>query len=233
MPTQICRMRYTWPAACVCALALACSRGPELEPAETANTTPRDAAYTTTQNVVVAAKGDTWPGDAEVREHVTPVMLEIENRGDQPLRVRYSNISLVSADGQKFSALPPFDVRGSVEKTVDRLVPRFGYEGVAVAPYLGYVYEGLEVEPPSSYMDLQYYDHLYDNWKVEIPLPTKHMQEIALPEALVRPQGQLSGYVYFERVPASKEQVTLTFDLVNADTGETFGTARIPFVVDD
>lgn len=233
MLTEIYRIRYTWPTASACALALACSRGPELEPAETASTVPVDTAMATAENVVVAAKGDVWSGDSEVREHVTPVMLEIENRGDQPLRVRYSNISLESADGERFSALPPFDVRGSVEKTVDRLIPRFGYEGVAVAPYLGNVYEGLEVEPPSSYMDLQYYDHLYDNWKVEIPLPTKHMQEVALPEALIRPQGQLSGYVYFERVPESKEQVTLTFDLVNADTGATFGTARIPFVVDD
>lgn len=82
-------------------------------------------------------------------------------------------------------------------------------------------------------MDLEYYDHLYDNWEVEIPLPTKHMQEVALPEALVRPRGELSGYVYFERVPPSNEQVTLNFELVNADTGQSFGTASIPFVVDD
>lgn len=223
-----------WGAAgaCCCFLVGACSRGPELEPAESANTTDRDVAFATTQNVLVAAKGDEWPGDPEVRKYVTPVRMEIENDSAQPLRVRYSNLSLVSADGQTFRALPPFDVRGSVEKTVDRLVPKFGYEGVAVAPYLGYVYEGVEVEPPSSQMDLQYYDHLYDTWKVEIPLPTEQMQEIALPEALVRPQGELSGFVYFEHVPDEKERVTLNFDLINADTGEPFGRASIPFVVD-
>lgn len=233
MLTHISLIRCTLLGACTSLLASACSRGTELEPAKAANTAGRDVAYTSIGNVLVAAKGDTWSGEAEVRKHVTPVLLEVHNSSDQPLRVRYENISLVSASGETFSALPPFDVRGSVEKTVDRLVPKFGYERVAVAPYLGYVYEGLEVEPQSSYMDLEYYDHLYDTWEVEIPLPTKHMQEVALPEAQVNPRGELSGYVYFEQVPESAEQVTLNIELVNADSGQSLGTASIPFDVDD
>lgn len=40
-----------------------------------------------------------------------------------------------------------------------------------------------------------------------------------------------SSRLYFERLPDEKERVTLNVDLVNADSGETFGRASIPFVV--
>jgi hypothetical protein len=72
-----------------------------------------------------------------------------------------------------------------------------------------------------------------DNWEAKIPLPTKYMQEVALPEARVRPQGEISGYVYFEHVPASEQRVRLEVDLVDADSGDSLGTASIPVVDDD
>lgn len=65
-----------------------------------------------------------------------------------------------------------------------------------------------------------------------IPLPTKYRQEVALPEARVLPQGEISGYVYFEHVPASEQRVRLEVGLVDADSGDSLGSASIP-VVDD
>jgi hypothetical protein len=223
--------RYGVGLAASALALLGCSRGVELEPAKSANQTTMDNAYTTVAKVEVRAKGDGWTGDSDVTDFVTPVHVEIENGGQERLRVRYSNIRLTSADGQEFRALPPFDVHGTVQKKVDRPVPRFGCRGAALAPYFGHVYEDVEVEPPPGYMDYAYYDHLYDNWIATIALPTKYMQEVALPEALIRPRGEISGFVYFERVPPSKERVRLSVDLIDADN-QLIATAQIPFVVD-
>jgi hypothetical protein len=182
--------------------------------------------------VKVTAEGDIWAGDAEVRKYVTPVQLEFENHGVHPLRLRYSAMSLVSPDGQVFRAIPPFEMRGLVERTVDRLVPRFEYRDIELAPYLGPLYEGLEVEPLDAQIEDDESDELYKYWHVKVPLPTRYMREIALPESLVRPGGSVSGFVYFERVPESQQRVTLRVRLVNGETGQSFGTASLPFVVD-
>jgi hypothetical protein len=213
--------------------ALGCSTGVALEPAKSANETAPGTAYTIQDEVTVQANGESWSGDSELKDFVTPVYLAIVNSGEEPVRIRYSNIRLVADNGDRFAALPPFDVHGTVRKKVDRLVPRFGYRGATLAPYLGNVYEDVEVEPPPAYMDYEYYDYLYDHWRAKIPLPTKYMQEVALPEARLQPQGEISGYDYFERVPASNERVRLEVDLIDANTSDTLGTASIPFVVDD
>lgn len=90
----------------------------------------------------------------------------------------------------------------------------------------------MEVEPFDAQINGEYSDELYSYWHVEVPLPTRYMREIALPEASVRPGGSVSGFVYFERVPESRQRVTLRLRLVEGKTGRSFGTARVPFVVD-
>lgn len=47
----------------------------------------------------------------------------------------------------------------------------------------------------------------------------------------VRPGSEVSGFVYFERVPESKQRVTLKVELLNAESGQRFGTVRLPFLV--
>ena len=53
-----------------------------------------------------------------------------------------------------------------------------------------------------------------------------------MPEAWVRPDGALSGFLYFERVPERLQEVTLSFDLVNAETGQRIEKMFIPLLVD-
>lgn len=212
---------------------LGCSYGPQLEPAQSAQTTWQGAAFETREGVRVVAEGDIWAGEAEVRKYVTPVQIRFENAGLRPLRVRYRSMSLLGAEGQVFRALPPFRVPGSVTETVDELVPGFEYEDIAVASHLGPLYPGLEVEPlgtelPGDASD----DELAAYWRVELGLPSPFMLEVAMPEAVVRPGGLLSGFVYFERVPESKQRVTLHVDLVDAATGQSFARVALPFVVD-
>jgi hypothetical protein len=52
-----------------------------------------------------------------------------------------------------------------------------------------------------------------------------------IPDGVLEPGGQISGFLYFEKLPGSLERITFEADLVNARTGANFGTVRIPFVV--
>ncbi len=205
---------------------LGCSPGVELEPAKSAHQTALNVADTREAGVLVKARGDVWPGDSEVKEHVTPMQIEIKNHGDQPIQIRYSDISLQSPDGRTFRALAPSDIHGTVQLTVS--VATKAAPGAVAAQSPEYVYAGVQPKPPPYVMAFQYYDHLYDNWTAEVPLPTQDMRKMALPEARLEPDGEVSGFVYFERVPPT--QATLKIDLVDAGTGALMATAEIPFV---
>jgi hypothetical protein len=178
--------------------------------------------------VRVYVDGSGWMGAGVELARVTPVEIRIENDGRWPLRVRYAATTLVSATGDTFRAIPPFDVRGAKHSA---LVPRFGHKNVAVAPYLTSVYEELEAEP--SPMTFDYHDDVYDHWRRNLRAPpSRFMREVAIPEAWVGPDGELSGFLYFEQVPERMQEVTLSLDLVNADTGQTMETLCIPVLVD-
>ncbi len=58
------------------------------------------------------------------------------------------------------------------------------------------------------------------------------MISMAMPEGVLEPGGSIAGFLYFEDVEDTDiQQVDFTVALVDADTEEGIGTARIPFVV--
>jgi hypothetical protein len=109
--------------------------------------------------------------------------------------------------------------------------PRFSYDRFFVAPHFAYLYPGLEPWPWAfgPAYDPFYYGRYYGLWPVQ--LPTQDMLEQALPEGVVESDGSVSGFLYFPAVGKREEQVTFEMKLVDAKTAETFGTARIPFLV--
>lgn len=215
-----------WPLLGAAAgFCLSCSAG--TRSGWSASAAGQGAAHASKGGVRVYADASGWMGKGIELARVTPVQIRIENDGRWPLRVRYAAAALVSAAGKTFRAIPPFDVRGANTA----LVPRFDHKNVAVAPYLASVYEGLEAEPSPMLFD--YHDDVYDHWRKNLRAPpSRFMQEIAIPEGWVRPDGELSGFLYFEQVPDRMQEVTLSFDLVNADTGQRIETLCIPVLVD-
>jgi hypothetical protein len=53
----------------------------------------------------------------------------------------------------------------------------------------------------------------------------------ALPEGTLEPGGTVTGFIYFQGVSEREGSVTLQARLVDARTGEQFGTLSIPFGV--
>lgn len=201
---------------------LAC--GPRVEPAS--GVMARSVAHA--EGVRVYADGSGWLGRGAELARVTPVRVRIENDGPWPLRVRYAGAVLVSDAGETFRAVPPFDVHAAHSPA---LAPRFDHDNVALAPYLGSVYAGLPAEP--SPMVFDYHDDVYDHWGKNLrAAPSRFMREVAMPEALVLPRGELSGFLYFEQVPERMQEVTLSLELLHADTGQRIPTICLPVLVD-
>jgi hypothetical protein len=64
-------------------------------------------------------------------------------------------------------------------------------------------------------------------------LATADVHRLAVKEGLLEDGASLSGFLYFQNVGAQEREVTLQARLVDANTGETFTTLRIPFRVLD
>ena len=218
-----------------------CAPSANLQPAPAANEVAgmEEAARTTVDGVHVVAQTAEWPGSAPVKNEITPVQVTMENNSNNPVRVRYGEFALVGPDGQRYSALPPFEVGGSVEEPVvvdgyDPITnPGFAYDDFSVAPYYGSVYTGLTPYAGTFGYDPYYYDTYNTYWAdINVDLPTDAMLERALPEGVVESGGRVEGFVYFEKVTEDVPRVTFRADLVNADTGDVFGEVRVPFTVE-
>ena len=96
-------------------LIISCQSSPRLEPLTEAPM-GKDAVRTTTADVTVLADGSEWSGRGAVKTHVTPLKVEIRNKSEQPVRIRYQNFRVVTKKGTRFAALPLFEIEGSVQE---------------------------------------------------------------------------------------------------------------------
>jgi hypothetical protein len=229
--------------------AFGCVHEPELQPVPASNVAVSDhAAQEEVAGVRVEAVGK-WNGDpADLTRILAPVGVTIENHSGHPLRVRYEDFALVARNGFRYAALPPFRVRAAVgwndamprfrlaaahagRPAVHPMAqPHFSHRGFYVAPHFAWIYPGFAPWPygPWAY-DPLYYDRWYGYWPE--PLPSEDMLEQALPEGAVGNGGSVSGYVYFQTPETRDEQLEFEMTLVDANTGDEFGTIEIPFVV--
>lgn len=113
--------------------------------------------------------------------------------------------------------------------------PRFAYHRYVVAPFYHPYYNPYFASVgPWTYRrwDPLYYHRYYPRWSVD--LPTQDMIELAIPEGVIQPQGQVSGFLYFPELDAAEQgdHITLTANLVDAQQNDPFGRITIPFVMD-
>lgn len=219
-------------------LLVACQSSPSLEPtAETPNAEMGpDAAKATAEGITLWVEGSAWPGDSQVKEEVTPLKVQIQNQSDRPLRLRYEDFVLVSAKGDEFAALPPFEIEGSIQEP--RAVSysrapyqtRFYHDRFYAAPHYSSIYSSMSPYPYRYRYDGTHYGTHYDYWK-DIDLPTERMREVALPEGVIDPGGSVRGHLYFEKVSTGIEHVTLEVQLVNEKNGQRFGSIKVPLRV--
>jgi len=225
-----------------------------LKPAPTAQQAQQlqNGARASGSGVTLTSAADVRTEGEDVRDEVTPVHIIVENRGNAPIRIKYSDFCLTTEDGKKFAALPPFELREmeampmAVARTGDRIEPKWKSEGFKVALAYAPLYKrGMtlkhgEVEPsdlppettevPLEY-DSAYYNGYYRSWsRADDDLPTHTMEQQALPEGILQPGGRLDGLMYFQNVPSRARRVVLREEVVNASTGQMIDTLELPFV---
>jgi hypothetical protein len=222
-------------AAGVLAGASGCAGRTELVPAPEATAIGADVATATMSDVRLTAYVNAWDGGiVGDLESVTPIRVKIENDGDRLLSVRYRQFALVTADEERRNAaLPPFEINESEVVPIERLgfVPGpypYFMNGFAVAPYLRGYYPALPLYDGRFLWDPYYYGTYYPRW-VRVELPTPEMLRRALPEGVLRRDGEATGFLYFENLDDANRAM-LTFELIDAATDASFGTMRIPFV---
>lgn len=237
-----------WRWALLAAALSGCVVTTVLRPAPGAVVPPQqpDVVFAEVAAVRVWA-GGVWVGDPPgLGDVLTPVRLTFENLGARPLQVGYRHATLVGSSGFRYQALPPFPTAapvGAVERPGQVVLadyhaarpvqrphpvhPRAPPTRFYIAPpYVGW-YPGIVVWPHPWYWDMRY-PTLYATWPA--PLPTHEMLEYALPEGVLEPGGKVSGFLYFQRVERERA-VTLEVQLVDAETSQPLGVARLPFVV--
>ena len=154
--------------------------------------------------------------------------MTIDNGGATPLRVRHEDFALIAADGVRFVARSPYDIRGVVVEPAPAALayPRFSF-GVGSGIRRGW---GLGLVGP-IYYDPFYYDNYFYPPDVRVELPTLDMIQMALPERVLDPGERVSGFLYFDRVPRKAGRVDFVARLVDGSTGQPTGAITIPFEV--
>lgn len=57
------------------------------------------------------------------------------------------------------------------------------------------------------------------------------MLQKAIPEGVLEDNGHVRGFFYFQKIGEDVSRFSINAELVNAETGETFGMVTIPFIV--
>lgn len=216
------------------AFATACgSKTPQLRPASGANTMPgQGAAMQRNAGVRFVAQSVGWPGETAIQDEVTPLRVIIENRGKQPIAIRYSDFVLADSNDNHYAALPPFQAQGNVivqPKDHGPLAPGFDSSEFKIAPYLHQVYPQMGVYDEFA-ADAPYYSTYYAYWENK-SLPTADMLSMALPEGVLNPGGHLAGWLYFQKVNDNVEQLDLRAAFADPKTGATVARFELPFEV--
>ncbi|MET0404850.1 MAG: hypothetical protein ABW123_20705 [Cystobacter sp.] len=232
-------MRAIPPALATVLLAAGCVSTTTLQPLPSAPTTASGTPVAQELGIRLVADGAAWKGNpADLGRIVTPVEIRVENHGERPLRIDTADFTLVGTSRFEYAALS----RAQLQQENSAGVGGSGGwpdDGTVAPPmnlgrrgWRGGLGWGPGVYGPGWFSP--FYDPFYGpymSWYQPEPLPTRDMERKALPQGTLNPGGSLTGFVYFQGVSEREGQVTLRARLVDARTGEQFGTLDIPFEV--
>ena len=217
--------------------AAGCTTTPTLAPgAETKLADGGPGAVASSAGVRVVATVDEWRWNpTDLDQFVTPLLLEVENNTDRPVRIRLKDIRLVGERGVRLAALPPYSVRGEATRTVES--HEYAVESFTVAPHLHGYYPGYRRSRHYFYPEQYYYYRAYHPVyrTYSIPLPTQAMLDRALPEGVIQAGGKATGFVYFQRLDRKTAKRTdyldLLFQVVDAESQKELDVVAIRFDV--
>jgi hypothetical protein len=204
----------------------ACAHSSQLAPAPNAQTVPGNprVAEETVDGVRVVVDSTAWRSGT-VHDVLVPVKVTIDDNGKHRLRIAYSEFTLGGASGFRLAALPPYQVAANNASVVQ---PGFFGRRYFLTPWASRFYDWPGVWQGPFPLDVAYYNQYYAAWPAS--LPDRDVLRQALPEGVLEPGGEASGFLYFADQPKGT-QLTFLMSLIDADLGQSIGTVAIPFVV--
>lgn len=236
-------MHAPWPWLAVLLFTAGCLSETKLQPLPSARTVTEDAAFAEAQGIRLVADGDAWRGTPGALErYLTPVRVQLENKGERPVRIAPEHFELVGSSRFRYAALPLFELHKADDATatggsgLEQEEAEGSVRVQAHTPMLGWGGRG-RGGPWGPWGWSGYYDPFWDPFygphvRTQEPLPTQDMVRQALPQGTLEPGGTISGFLYFDNVSSREGSVTLEARLVDARTGEQFGALTIPFSVE-
>jgi hypothetical protein len=104
------------------------------------------------------------------------------------------------------------------------------YNRFFVAPHMRFYYPYLTPFGDRFLYDPIYYDQHYRYWQTRRAV-SREVRALAIPEGVIDAGGRVSGYVFFEHVPAHEGQATLHADLLDARDGRPVAAVSVPLSV--
>jgi len=229
--------RHTIFACFLIAFIPACSGYPTLTPATDAKvTTGLDTAIATSNHIEVKVEFEDWSREPRVMQFVTPLKVSIRNTSKETIVLQYQHLFLQGNGANRYAALPPYAIDGEITQTVGAIADHTSIGFLAnefhISPYHQLYYPDLAVHSGPFEYNRTYYDRYYPIWQ-KVELPTPAMARRAIPEGVIRPQGIVSGVVFFEPVDVSEDNVEFRFRLVRSADNSAIGSVSIPFKVSD
>jgi hypothetical protein len=232
-------MRTHWLGLVTLLLTVGCTHEGKLRPQGGAVPLSEDgnAAVTGEHGVRLIAYGSSWkgqPGDLE--RHFTLMQIQLENHSGRPLSIVYAGFELEA--NERYVARNPKDLGKIMSARATHWRPARPVNVVPPKPShrplpspgsdrgITYSARGTEVppyNPPPCYTCPSAFDASV--------IPSPDMLRLALKEGPMEDGQVREGFLYFEDRILVADRATLKVKLVDASTGEQFGTLSIPFEV--
>jgi hypothetical protein len=235
-------MRTYWLGLAALLFTVGCTHDGKLRPQAGAVplTENGTAATLTEQGVTLVAYGSSWKGAPHTLErYFTPLEIRLENHSGRPLSIRYADFEL---DGQKsYVAREPNELgRILASRSISYRASQnqYGISGARtyqaqsggttrMQPKYDTTYPTRGSTPSSKPTPCYTCTTMADVGA----LPSPDMLQQAFTEGPLE-DGQIrKGFLYFEEPLRLDDHVTLKVKLVDAATGEPFGSLSVPFDV--
>ena len=229
-------MRATMFTALVvgAAASLGCAGGPDPELTATPQTTVlsvNDARIGSLSGVQVRVSPVTQTSRYQNEAEYRPAHGEIRNRGERPLRVRYDAFALEAGGTAQAGAVPVL----LIDRSDDNMP---GVGGLSTEAWEQRNFE-IAGDYAVLYPKMRVYEGAFEATTVDAyrsragaeagGIRDSDLLASTIPEGVIMPGGRVAGTLWFDNLAQADSTLVFTMDLVDASTGEEFGTIQVPF----